>query len=83
MGWLLGLVTGAIGLLSKWLGARERAQNIEAGRAQQREATTEKVDKEVEKARAVENRIDAAGDDELERMRDKWTRPSATPSRTE
>lgn len=75
MGFLSGLwgkvVFGAVfvGLLAlaclKLIGIGRKAERAEA---------TERVNQQVKEARDVENRVDGAGADELERLRNKWTR---------
>lgn len=46
-----------------------------AGKAAAKAEATMEALKRVREARDVENRVDAARADELERMRRKWTRP--------
>ncbi len=46
-----------------------------AGKAAAKAEATMEALKRVREARDVENRVDAARADELERLRNKWTRP--------
>ncbi|HEY1035027.1 MAG TPA: hypothetical protein VGE09_08600 [Pseudoxanthomonas sp.] len=47
---------------------------IGIGRKVERGATAERINEQVREARNVENRVDGAGADELERLRRKWER---------
>lgn len=47
---------------------------LAAGRAQERADQAERNDRVREQADEARNEVDAAGDDELDRLRDKWTR---------
>lgn len=76
---ILKLAGGLLSALSGLFAFLRRQQDIETGRQQQREADRKAVDKEVEKANEVERRVDAAGDAERQRMRNKWTRPASEP----
>lgn len=47
---------------------------IGIGRKAEQGAAAARVGEQVKEARNVENRVDGAGADELERLRSKWTR---------
>mgnify|MGYP003660897308 CR=1 FL=1 len=47
---------------------------IGIGRKAERAETAERINQQATEARNVENRVDGAGADELERLRNKWTR---------
>ena len=64
LSWLLSLITG-----------RKEAAGVAQGRAEQKADSLEKANERAQEARDVQDRIDAAGSDELERLRNKWTKP--------
>ncbi len=64
------VIVGAV-LLFVW---RIKARAYAAGRQDTITETWRKTIETVEKATSVRDRVDAAGDDELERLRNKYTR---------
>lgn len=74
MSWIIGLITGAIGLLRRFLDRRRDAAIKEQGRLETREAQSRETLKAAEEARRAEDDVrklpDAAVDDELR----QWSR---------
>lgn len=80
----LGLISGAWGKAARYLiiGGIVAvavvlfiAKVFGAGKAAAKAEATLKTLQQAKEARNVENRVDGASADELERMRNKWTRP--------
>lgn len=75
MGTILSLLAGLAGLVGKAIDWFSGKAQRDAGAAQQRDADRKGSDEQEEKAREAQNSVAAAGDDQLDRLRDKWTKP--------